>query len=380
MSVVNRETIENLINQTSDINISIFVPTHVRGEEGKQDPIRLKNILQKVKSELQQKGWKENRVEDLFIGVYDLLDEKQFWLHQDRGLALYLNEDHFEYFKIPTTPQEDYYIAENFLITPVLTLQNHHEVYHILVVSQGGTRLLKASSDELSEIELEDVPTTMEEHLKYHEFEPSLQHHMGTNRNQAGFHGQGGETDQDKELELFLKHIESKVTKYLKKVNGPLVLAGLDKVVAMYKKTNHYQNVMDEYLVGNVDNKSGRELNVEAWQKVEPYFRKEIDNSIERFNNLNGNGTASTDVIEIVKGAYFGKVDTLFVPMGRKQWGKFNPDENQVHLTETPTSETVDLINFTAISALRNGSTLYGLHPDEMPHSSNLAAIYRYKT
>ncbi|MEX0720645.1 MAG: hypothetical protein WD059_08265 [Balneolaceae bacterium] len=379
MSVVRRETIENLIDHTGDINISIFVPTHVRGEEGKQDPIRLKNILKEIKLELETKGWQEKRILDLFKDIYDLLDEKQFWLHQDRGLALYLNEDYFEYFKIPISPQQDYYIADNFLITPLLTLQNHHEVYHILGLSQTNTRLFKVAPDKLSEIELEGVPTSMGEHLKFHEFEPSIQHHMGTNRQEAGFHGHGGEKNHGKELELFLKHLESKATKYLKKINGPLVLAGLEKVLSEYKKVNGYNNVVGE-IPGNVDTRSGQELNEDAWPIVEPYFREEIKKDVERFNISNGDGITSTDISEIVSGAYFGKVETLFVPMGRRQWGKFNPDKNSVQLAETPTDETVDLINFTAISALKNGSVLYGLDPEEMPANSNLAAIYRYKT
>ena len=113
---------------------------------------------------------------------------------------------------------------------------------------------------------------------------------------------------------------------------------------------------------------------------MEPHFRQEIDKSKERFNNLNGSGTASTDFTEIVKGAYFGKVETLFVPVDRKQHGTFDPDANEVHLSEMPTEETCDLINFTAISALKNGSTLYGLDPREMPNNSNMAAIFRYQT
>src|SRR5690554_2924435 len=120
MSVVKRETIENLISKTSALNLSIFIPTHVRGEEGKQDHLRLKNMLQNIRRDLQDKGWKENQIDNLFKGTQEFINDKNFWMHQNKGLALYMNEDYFEYFKIPLSPNENYYLGENFLITPLL--------------------------------------------------------------------------------------------------------------------------------------------------------------------------------------------------------------------------------------------------------------------
>ena len=77
---------------------------------------------------------------------------------------------------------------------------------------------------------------------------------------------------------------------------------------------------------------------------------------------------------------YFGKVDTLFVPMGTRQFGVFHPDENRVDMSESLNGEAVDLINYAAISAIRTGSTLYGLPQSQVPKNSGLAAIYRYKS
>ncbi len=381
MSVVNRETIEHLISKTTDVNISIFIPTHKTGEEGKQDSIRLKNIIQKVTSELLDMGWKENKVQDLFKDIHAKTEENQFWLHQDKGLALYINEDYFDFFKIPVSPDENYYIAENFLITPLLELQNHHGKYHVLALSQTETKMFKVEPDITTQISFESVPTSMEEHLKYHVHERSFQHHTGTSGKGAVFHGQGAEDDENnKELELFLKHIENKVTKYLKNENGPLVLAGPDKMVAYYKKANKYFNVLDQTISGNADTKSVKELEEQSWEIAKSYFREEISSDIERFNDLRGSNLISTDISDIVKGAYYGKVDTLFVPMGFRQFGMFDTNDNRVEISEKLNGQTVDLINYAAISAIRTGSTLYGLPQSEVPDNSGLAAIYRYKS
>jgi len=381
MSVVKRETIEKLIGETQDLNVTIFIPTHKTGEEAKQDSIRLKNILQKVKNDLVEQGWKENRVDELFKPVHAKTEENQFWLHQDKGLAIYINEQYFDYFKIPVSPKENYYLSENFLITPLLELQNHHGEYHVLLLSQNETKMYKVAPDETTQITFESVPTSMEEHLKFHVHDRSVQHHTGTSGGGAVFHGQGADVDENnKELELFLKHIENKVTKYLKKVNGPLVLAGNEKMVSYYRKANKYFNVLEESISGNADSKSLQEIENESWEIVESYFREEITSDIERFNNLKGSELISDNLSEIVKSAYFGKVDTLFVPMGFHQYGKFDPEENQVEVSDKMNGQTVDLINLAAISAIRTGGTLYGLTPQDVPNNAGLAAIYRYKT
>ena len=378
MSVVKRDIIENLVSKTTDTNISIFIPTHKKGEEGKQDSIRLKNTIQKVKNELQEMGWQENRIDELFKEVHAKTEENQFWLHQDKGLALYVNEDHFDYFKIPVSPDENYYIAENFLI---LELQNHHGMYHVLVLSQSESKMFKITPEATTRVEFESVPTSMDEHLKFHVRERSVQQHSGTTRQSAIYHGQGAEDDENnKELELFLKHIENKVTKYLKKENGPLILFGPDKLVAYYRKANKYSNVLEEGVSGNADNKSPKEIADESWNIAQDYFRQDIESDIERFNNLQESELISTDVSEIVKSAYYGKVDTLFVPMGHRQFGAFDPEENRVEISDKLNGQTVDLINFAAVSALRTGSTLYGLNQSEVPKNSGLAAIYRYKS
>ena len=381
MSVVRRDTIEKLISETKDVNVTIFLPTHKTGEEGKQDSIRLKNLIQKAKNDLIDKGWKEAKVDELFKKIHSMTEENQFWLHQDKGLALYINEGYFDVFKIPVSPQENYYIAENFLITPLLELQNHHGIYHVLVLSQGETKMFKIAPDETTKIEFESVPVSMEDHLKYHVHERSIQQHSGTAGKNAMFHGQGGDKNEDdKELELFLKHIENKVTKYLKKQNGPLILAGPEKMIAYYKKANKYFNLLDESLTGNADNKSAKEIADESWSIAEDYFEQDIDSDVERFNNLQGSQLISTDIEEIVKSAYYGKVDTLFVPMGHRQFGVFDPNENRVDMSESVNGEAVDLINYAAVSAIRTGSTLYGLPQSDVPKNSGLAAIYRYKS
>lgn len=73
--------------------ISIFIPTHRRGRDVAQDRIRLKNRLSEVEAELDALGWKSRDRSNRLAMAETLLDDREFWEHQDEGLALYIGED-----------------------------------------------------------------------------------------------------------------------------------------------------------------------------------------------------------------------------------------------------------------------------------------------
>jgi hypothetical protein len=68
----------------------------------------------------------------------------------------------------------------------------------------------------------------------------------------------------------------------------------------------------------------------------------------------------------------------LFVPVGVQQWGTFNPDTDEVHLSKRAKMGHKDLLDFAAIETLLNGGTVYAVEPKEVPHGSTVAAIFRY--
>lgn len=53
--MVSEKTISELINQDGEIFVTITLPTHKKGEESKQDPIRFKNLLAEANQKLAKK-------------------------------------------------------------------------------------------------------------------------------------------------------------------------------------------------------------------------------------------------------------------------------------------------------------------------------------
>lgn len=377
--MITRETILSLIEKAGDPSISIFQPTHVKGEQVQQDPIRFKNLLKQAESKLAEQKVEPATIDRLLEEPKKLLDQPLFWQHADQGLAVFITKDMVEYFRVPLSFNEQVQVENHFLITPLIPMITLDGTYTVLCLSQKKIRLLKCTRNSVEPIELQEAPDSLEEYLKYDVNERHLQHHSGQGKGRAIFHGQGGSSDTDnKEVENYLKAVENEVTSILKKRNDPLILAGVDDVVARYRKVNHYNRLMEQAISGNPDTISNEDIKDKGWEVIKSYFLKDMYNDIDRFADLTGSDRQSDNLSQIVEAAYYGKVDSLFVPIGEQSWGWFDQERDTVHHSPDQQNGEHDLINAAAIKTISQGGNVYALDKEQMPNSASIAAIFRY--
>lgn len=80
----------------------------------------------------------------------------------------------------------------------------------------------------------------------------------------------------------------------------------------------------------------------------------------------------------MIRAAYSGQVDTLFVPIGVQRWGRFDPEDLSVHVHDEPEPGDEDLLDFAAIQTILNSGTVYAVEPENVPDSRYVAATLRY--
>ena len=165
--MITRDTILSLIEQAGNPSISIYLPTHEKGEQVQQDPIRFKNLLKETEQKLKDHEVKQAKIDALLEEPKKLLDQPIFWQHADKGLAVFVTEDTFEYFRVPLDFKERVLVEDHFLITPLIPMITLDGSYTILCLSQKEVRLLKCTRDSVETIFLEDAPTSMEDFQKY---------------------------------------------------------------------------------------------------------------------------------------------------------------------------------------------------------------------
>jgi hypothetical protein len=378
-----REDIEMLAAYSNGHCVSIYMPTEKVGRETEQNSIYLKNLLTQAAGQLEAAGMRSKDARDLLAPGADLTTDYEFWQHQSDGLALFFAEDAFYRFRLPRRFREMALVGPGFHLKPLMPVFSVDGQFYILALAQGENRLFRASRYNIEELEADQIPKSLSEALWYDDLEPSMkQHTTGTGEAPipAVKHGYGVGDSQDNKNDIlrYFRKIDAGLTDFLRNEEPPLVLAGVDYLLPIYREANTYDTLLEEGITGSPKVLRPEELHQQVWEIVEKHFDAPRHEAFERFNNSVGTGLGVTDLDEIVPAAYYGRVDTLFVSEEIHRWGRFDPDSNQLEKFDEPTPDSVDLLDRAAIQTFLNSGTVYAVDVGQIPGNGEIAAIYRY--
>jgi hypothetical protein len=385
METLTLELLKVLGQQTAIPSISIFLPTHRAGQETQQDPIRFNNLLRDAEQQVLASGMSPREVSELLQPAQALLEDTSFWQHQSEGLAVYLSPDDFHTFRLPYAVEEQLIIAQSYYVNPVLPLFTNNGHFYILAISQNEVRLFEGTRHSVGQIDLpKDTPENMDKALDLDDPQKSLQLHSASSQGgtrEGMFHGQGpGEEEKKVWVEQYLNLVDAGLKEFFSEQRAPLILAGVDYLLPIYRKVSDYANIMEEGITGSPDRLRPEQLHEQAWPIVEAYFRQDTDKAVEQYHQLSGTDQATDNVGKIVAAAFSGKVDKLVLAVETQIWGKFNPDTGKVIRNPEGQSKQDDLalLDFAAMKTLENGGMIYTLTQEEMPTDSPIAAVFRY--
>lgn len=388
--MLDAHAVRELIDDRGTPRISVFLPTHERGPETQQDPIRFSNLLDEAERSLADGGVRN--AGELLEPARRLLKDDDFWLHQGRGLAVFLSPDGLELFRLPIELREKVVVSDRFHVKPLLALLTGDGRFHVLALSQARVRLFEASRDSIRELDLHDVPESLRDVVGYDFEERSLQFHPSARGARAAvgagagagagvvFHGHGSAKDDSKpELRKYVKAVDRGILRLLPERNQPLVVAAVDYVAALYRQTSKHPHIAEGVVEGNPDRRSPEELRDEAWKIVEPLFQAARDAATSRYRELGGgdSGHTSDELERVVPAAFAGRVQTLFVARDVEQWGRYDPDTTQLVLHGERAADDDDLLDVAAAETLVRNGEIYAIDAEGMPGSA-IAAIFRY--
>ncbi len=383
MDTLTREDLHTLTKTQPGWCVSVFLPTHRTGRELRQDPIRMKNLLGQAEQTLVDNGLRSSDARDLLEPGYHLMDDPLFLHHQSDGLALFLAKGFMQRYRLPRVFEEKAIVNTRFYLKPLLPLLSGDGRFYVLALSQKAPRLLEGTRTSIREIPNERLPKGLSDTLKYDVLEKQLQFHTrATERGgerSAMFHGHGaGKEDTKDQLLRYFRQIDSGLHDLLRNDRVPLVLAGGDYFLPIYREANTYPHLLDQVASGSPNGIKDEDLHKQVWPLVEPLFHKPQQEAEALYRQFAGTGRASGDVEEIIKASTQGRVGSLFVALDKQQWGRLNPDNSEVILQDQPTADNEDLLDFAAVNTFVNGGTVFAVENGQVPSNSPLAAVFRY--
>jgi hypothetical protein len=159
----------------------------------------------------------------------------------------------------------------------------------------------------------------------------------------------------------------------------PLVLAGLDYLLAAYRRTSGYPLLLEDAIVGNPDDLAPEELHARSQDLVASRRASALDAARERTLRGIESGKASRDIEEAVQAAHRGRIAAIFVPLRAHRWGRHDAEAGSVAIRDRPAPSDDDLLDRAAALTYLHGGEVFVLdESDTIPGGGDVGALLRY--
>lgn len=387
MDILSRDELKTLmeIETVGCISVSMYMPTFRAGRtDVQQNPVRLKKLLREVQERLKKIGLRRSEADAYLQSAQRLLDDSSFWVNMSDGLAVFISNDYFRYYRLPIQLPELVVVANRFHVKPLLPMFGSDRRFYIMAISQKTVRLLQCTRFGFNELDIAGkIPRNLAEALKYDDFDREAQYHVhfgvaGLGGAMLTAHGAEVQETKDNLLRFFLLIDRSLQRVFLQNETAPLVLISVDYLFPIYKQANTYRHLLDKEAEGNPDRMSPNELHQLGVSTMEPYFEKEQDNALRSYHEFVGLGRTTNDLETIVIEAYRGRIQILFVARNHQEWGNYDTFTNMVEIHLEEESCDADLLDFAAAHTLTHGGEAYVVETEKVPGGAYAAAVLRY--
>jgi hypothetical protein len=386
MDILTKTELKKLMHKEQTWCISIFLPTHRTGRASQQDVIRLKNLLGEAEKHLADRGVGRREIQNMLEPANNLVQDSDFWQHQSEGLVIFISDKMLRY-RLPLNFEALVVVGNTFYIQPLLPLFTGDGQFYILALSQSEVRLLNGTQYSVSEVEIGHMIDSMAETISSDDHQASLQLHStraptsATGGSSVTFHGQGGGSEGAKtDLLNYFRQVANGLTEFLQGDQAPLVLAGVNYLLPIYKEANIYPFLIDTVIEGNPDLLSMEDLHKSAWDILRPQFQLSQADAVAQYHQFAGQKSERiADTFEkALLAAYDGRVETLFLPLGVQKWGVFEPGTQKLVIHDPGELGDEPLLDFTAVQTYLKGGVVYVMAPEDIPGGGDTAAVLRY--
>lgn len=356
--------------------ISIYLPTHRKHPDWKQDPVRFRSLLSDAEALLGKGGARDPKA--VTEPLRTMLDQP-YWEHALDGLAVFLSGGSVIGYRLPMPVPERVVVADTYYTKPLLRFLHANRRYYVLSVSQNDVTLYQGSSFGAESVELSGVPASLRDALGA----PIHDRMMTTYGGAAGAstiqaRGPGREEGKEELLKYF-RAVDKGLREFLRGETAPLLLASVGYSHPIYREANTYPNLLPNGIEGNFERSNGERIHAAAWPIVTARFDSEIAAWRDRYGAAAGTGLASDRLEEIAAASVGGRVRCLFAEEGATIWGMLDRANGDVVLHDRQLHDRDgELVDDVAEEAFARGAEVYLLPRERMPSPSPIAALYRF--
>jgi hypothetical protein len=364
--------------------VSIYMPAHRTGNDRREDPLRLKNLLHKAEDSLKAEGVRLSDARRLLEPIQSLLNNLDFWQHQSDGLVFFASADIFRYYRLPVIFEERLTVAKRFYLKPLWAFLNTNAQFYVLAFNKDFATLYLASLKGINEMPALPLNDTYEGVIARRRSENSSQFTrnggnkaMGKRSSVRFGHG-GGEENFKDDLRTYLRKVESAVYERIKTSHLPLVVLCEKSLFGYFKEISRYPYLITSAVECNPNFLSLDDIHHKSVTLIEPGVRTVEHKVIELYQRLSAKTPARTSdrLAVIMQKADEGKVEALIAASDVERWGRYDQAGGSIeHDERQPDDE--DLSDLAGYLTLLHNGQVHFVPQARLPAGKSVIAILR---
>lgn len=358
------------------LSIYISLSTAPAAQGAKTNALHWKEVLGELQGRMEKWGGEGQALLESVSDWNTIFDSVE---GKGKSIAVFRSKNIFQIAFLQEEIASRAEIGPEFYIRPLLPELTKDKLFYLLALSQNDVRMLRCTLTSS-----EEVPLKKETATSFTSYQNSVKpDHDQVNRTSAGpgsgsSKGAVGTTNTEREtkdeyLSHFFKQINTGVNEVLRGKTEPIVLAGVDYELSLYKRVNSYPHLSEEGVHGAPNSLKSGEMHARAIEALAKDYEKKLDKSLAEYDHKVGGG-ASNRLKDVVTAAHDGRVLTLIVSDSLTSTGTFDEATNQA----IGGKGDQDLVNDAAVQTILHAGNVFVAPNSKMPNGTPVAAVFRY--
>jgi len=380
-----KEIIPELIH-TPGPCITLLLPPYRPGEPGEPLAALLKTDMQEAAKRLATRRIAEPVIADLLEPLHQLSHEEESLAGSGSARVIFRSHGVFRQLELPVppSPARDCTVGDCFWIRPILASLALPPHVYVLEVTKKAVTLLACGFTGVARVDLpKGTPKTLDEALGLDQPDHDLMNRSAAGPSIGAMHGVQFGTGSAREtqhahLRDFYGAVDRGVKQLLRWNQAPLVLAGVDEDVAIYRSVSTYSKLLEQGMHGSPGAApSGAMPPDQILRHAHDIalfdFERRAGLELAESNERLAPARFATDLDGILRAAVEGRVSVLYLDDNGRRTGNF---DGKVFGGSTNWHDE-DLLNVAAVETLLRSGVVYSL-PSHLMTGSVAAAAFRY--
>ncbi|WP_314146681.1 hypothetical protein [uncultured Leifsonia sp.] len=348
--------------------VSIYLPTGTTPPEADRARIELKNHLAQAVKALETLGVPRARVAAVQAEGETILEDRDFWRYQSRSLAVFLDGELAETFRLPNRLTSVCEVADRFYVKPLLRAVTFPQSALILALAQNSVRLIKIDPEAPAVIvDVDGMPSNVAAAVGLTTI---------SGRSAEG-RIQGSEGQKVRMLE-YVQAIERALHPLLANSTEPLILAAAEPLTGIFRGASDYPHLVEETIAGNPEEKTEEELAAAARHVLDNLYAGKVATLKDAFETRIAAGTALVDMSDIARAATFGAVEALVFDIDARVPGSIDDETGAIAYAADDAPGHYGVTDEILRRSLASKARVYALRAEDVPGGGPVAATVRF--